>query len=234
VLQLDRLLQDFWRDLDAKVGKDQYVAVLTADHGFMPALEYSAQQGLPTGRVDGTQILANINQGLEPRFGAGKWVMGYSGSSLLLDKKLMAQRGHDTRAVADAARTLLLAEPGFAAAYTRAELLSGSRADAPFFNQMQNAWHPDVSGDVQYTLKANWKFGLRSNGTTHGSPHAYDTHVPILLYGPAWIGKGRIDKRVEVVDIAPTLAELLGVAPPAAAQGRNLPFVPSQPANRKP
>jgi predicted AlkP superfamily pyrophosphatase or phosphodiesterase len=232
VLQLDRLLQAFWRDLDAKVGKDQYVAVLTADHGFMPALEYSAQQGLPTGRVDGTQILANINQGLEPRFGVGKWVMGYSGSSLLLDKKLMAQRGHDARAVADAARTLLLAEPGFAAAYTRAELLSGSRAHAPFFSQMQNAWHPDVSGDVQYTLKANWKFGLRSNGTTHGSPHDYDTHVPILLYGPAWIGKGRIDKRVEVVDIAPTLAELLGVAPPAAAEGRNLPFVPARAAPR--
>ena len=64
VLQLDRLLQAFWRDLDAKVGKDQYMAVLTADHGFMPAVEYSAQQGLPTGRVDGTQVLANLNKGL--------------------------------------------------------------------------------------------------------------------------------------------------------------------------
>ena len=226
VLQLDRMLESFWRDLDAKVGKDQYVAVLTADHGFMPALETSAQQGLPTGRVDSTQVLANLNKGLEPRFGAGKWVMGYSGSSLLLDKKLLAQAGHEASAVADAARTLLLTEPGFAAAYTRAELQSGSRAGAPFFTPLQNAWHPDISGDVQYILKPHWKFGLRSNGTTHGSPHPYDTQVPILLYGPAWIGKGRIDKRVEVVDIASTLAELLGVAPPAAAEGRNLPFVP--------
>lgn len=232
VLQLDRMLESFWRDLDAKVGKDQYVAVLTADHGFMPALETSAQQGLPTGRVDGTQVLANLNKGLEPRFGAGKWVMGYSGSSLLLDKKLLAQTGQDANAVADVARTLLLAEPGFAAAYTRAELRSGSRVGAPFFTPLQNAWHPDVSGDVQYMLKPNWKFGLRSNGTTHGSPHPYDTHVPIMLYGPAWIGKGRIDKRVEVVDIASTLAELLGVAPPAAAEGRGLPFVPARAASR--
>jgi arylsulfatase A-like enzyme len=130
--------------------------------------------------------------------------------------------------VADAARTLLLTEPGFAAAYTRAELQSGSRAGAPFFTPLQNACHPDVSGDVQYMLKPHWKFGLRSAGTTHGSPHPYDTHVPILLYGPAWIGKGRIDKRVEVVDIASTLAELLGVAPPAAAEGRCLPFIPQK------
>ena len=234
MLQLDRLLQAFWRDLDAKVGKDQYIAVLTADHGFMPAIEHSAQQGQPTGRVDGTQILAQVNQGLEPRFGPGQWVMGLSGSSLLLDKKLLAQKGHPSNAVADAARTLLLAQPGFAAAYTRAELLSGSRADAPFFIPMQNAWHPDVSGDVQFILKPNWKFGLRSNGTTHGSPHAYDTHVPILMYGPPWIGKGRIDKRVEVVDIASTLAELLGVAPPAAAEGRRLPFIAATDTARKP
>jgi hypothetical protein len=154
--------------------------------------------------------------------------MGYSGSSLLLDKQLLAQKGHDANAVADAARALLMSEPGFAAAYTRAELQSGSRAGAPFFTPLQNAWHPDVSGDVQYMLKPNWKFGLRSNGTTHGSPYAYDTHVPILLYGPNWIGKGRVDQRVEVVDIAPTLADLLGVAPPATAQGRRLPFVPAK------
>jgi hypothetical protein len=79
MLQLDRMLQDFWRDLDAKVGKDHYVAVLTADHGFMPALEYSAQQGLPTGRVDSAQMLAHVSQGLESRLGPGKWVMGFFG-----------------------------------------------------------------------------------------------------------------------------------------------------------
>jgi hypothetical protein len=193
-----------------------------------------AQQGLLTGRIDSSLMLAHVSQGLESRLGPGKWVMGFSGSSLLLNRALMAQTGQDTTAVADAARALLMAEPGFAAAYTCAELLSGSRAGAPFFTQLQNAWHPDVSGDVQYVLKPNWKFGLRSNGTTHGSPHASDTHVPILMYGPPWIGKGRIDKRVEVVDIASTLADLMGVPPPAAADGRSLPYVPAKATTRKP
>jgi arylsulfatase A-like enzyme len=63
-----------------------------------------------------------------------------------------------------------------------------------------------------------------SSNTTHGSPHAYDTHVPILMYGPAWIKPGRVDQRVEVVDIAPTLARLLGVAAPAASEGTPLPL----------
>ena len=229
VLQLDRLLQNFWRDLDAQVGKDQYVVVLTADHGFMPAVEYSASQGHASGKVDGTQSLARISQGLEQQFGPGKWLLGNSGSALLLDKRLMASKGLDANAVAEAARTLLLAEPGFAAAYTRAELLSASRANEPLFAPLRKSWHADVSGDVQYALKPYWMFAGRAVAT-HGSPYAYDTHVPLLAYGPAWIGRARVDRRVEVVDIAPTLAALLGIDPPATSEGKPLPV--AKPARR--
>lgn len=223
LLQLDRLLQGFWKDLDARVGKDQYVVLLTADHGFMPAVEYSAQQGQASGRVDGAQTLSRINQGLEAQFGPGKWVLGNSGSALLLDKPLLASKDQSAQAVADAARVLLLAEPGFAAAFTRAELLSGSRAGEPLFDAMRKSWHADVSGDVQYALRPNWMYAGRAVAT-HGSPYAYDTHVPILGYGPRWIGRGRVDARVEVVDIAPTLAKLLGIDAPAASEGKPLPL----------
>ena len=223
LLQLDRLLQGFWKDLDARVGKDQYVVLLTADHGFMPAVEYSAQQGQASGRVDGAQTLSRINQGLEAQFGPGKWVLGNSGSALLLDKPLLASKDQSAQAVADAARVLLLAEPGFAAAFTRAELLSGSRAGEPLFDAMRKSWHADVSGDVQYALRPNWMYAGRAVAT-HGSPYAYDTHVPILGYGPRWIGRGRVDSRVEVVDIAPTLAKLLGIDAPAASEGKPLPL----------
>lgn len=225
VLQLDRLLQAFWQDLDARVGKDRYAVVLTADHGFMPAIDVSAQRGFPTGRVDGASTLTTINRGLEQRFGAGKWVLGYSGSSLLLNKPLLAQTGQDTNTVAEAARGLLLLEPGFAAAYTRAELLGSRPVADPLFAQMQKSWHPKVSGDVQYALKPYWMFGSRTAATTHGSPYDYDTHVPLLMYGPGWIGRGRIEQRVEVVDIAPTLAVLLGIAPPGHSEGKRLPFI---------
>ena len=48
--------------------------------------------------------------------------------------------------------------------------------------------------------------------------------MPILVYGPKWVKPGRIDTRVEVADIAPTLARFLGVPPPATAEGRPLPL----------
>ena len=222
LLQIDRQLQSFFSDLDARIGPNNYLAVLTSDHGFMPNPEHSAQLGLEAGRIISSQVAARLSAGLQARFGEGRWTLGYSGSSVLFNKALAAQRGVDLSALADETRQLLLAEPGFAAAYTRRDFETGNRAAEPLFVAMRRAWHPHISGDVQYSLKPGWMFG--SGPATHGSPHPYDTQVPILMYGPQWVTPGRIDAAVAVVDIAPTLAKLLGVAAPAMSQGRLLPM----------
>ena len=224
LLQLDRMLAGFFADLDAKVGKDNYLVVLTADHGFMPAPEHNASLGKDSGRVNSGQMLARVNMGLAKKFGDVKWITGLSGSTLLLNKKLVAQQGTDANALAEEIRTLMLAEQGIGAAYTRRELDSNSRAGAPFFDQMRKSWNTQVSGDVQFVLKAGWMVGSSTAVTTHGSPHPYDTNVPILMYGPRWIQPGRVDAPVEVVDIAPTLARILRVAAPAASEGQLLPL----------
>lgn len=224
LLQLDRMLQSFFADLDRTVGRDNYVAVLTADHGFMPAPEVSQSRGLSAGRVSSSQVVATVNAALEQRFGVPKLVAYPSASALVLDRKLVAARNLDADAVAAAARDALLALPQFAAAYTRKELESGSRAGAPLFGQMRRSWHREVSGDVQYALKPYFMFGSSTSIATHGSPHAYDTHVPVLLWGPRWIRPGQLSTRVEVADIAPTLARLLAVPAPAASEGKPLPL----------
>ena len=221
-LQLDRLLQGFFRDVDASIGAGNYLAVLTSDHGFMPPPEMAAVRGESAGRINSAQMLVRLNAGLQKRFGVEQLLLGYSASSLLPDRRLIAQQNLDANVLADEARSLLLAEPGIGSAFTRRELESGSRAGAPFFDALRKAWHPDVSGEVQYTLKPNWMFGTST--ATHGSPHEYDTHVPLLVWGPSWVRPGRIDTPVDVVDIAPTLARMLGVAAPAASEGKPLPL----------
>ena len=222
-LHLDRMLQAFLKDLDTTIGKDNYLVVLTADHGFMPAPEYSAGQGEASGRVNMGQALGLVNSGLAQRFGEGKWAMGFSAASVLLDKKLIAAKQLDANAVAEETRNLLLAQPAFAAAYTRKELASNGKSGAPLFDQMRKSWSADVSGDVQFALKPFWMFGSTAIAT-HGSPYPYDTNVPLLLYGPAWVQPGKRDAQVQSVDIAPTLSHWLGIAVPAGSQGKRLPI----------
>lgn len=227
LLQLDRLLEAFFRDLDRLVGKDRYVAVLTADHGFMPAPEYSKSLGRDAGRQNVPQLLANVNAALAQKFGAAKLVRGYSASGLLLDDAAIAQGKLDPVTVQNEARRAVLAEPGIAAAFTRAELENPSSlpANTRFLAQVRKTWNRERSADVQMVIKEYWLFeARRAFAATHGSPYAPDTNVPILFYGPRWVAPGRIDRTVEVADIAPTLARLLAVPAPSASEGQPLPI----------
>jgi predicted AlkP superfamily pyrophosphatase or phosphodiesterase len=221
VLQLDLLLQAFLLDVDATVGRDNYVAVLTADHGFTPAPEMSQGLGRDAGRFNARAVMQRVNAELTKRFGDGPWVRGWSADTLLLNRKVIAERKADPAAVAEEARKLLLAEPGVAAAYTRAEMESGSRKDSPLFEPMRRSWNRELSGDVQVALKPYW---IRGGVADHGGPHESDTHVPLLFYGPPWIMQGRIDSPADMVDVAPTLASLLRVPAPSASEGKVLPI----------
>ena len=226
LLHLDRHLERFFRDLDASVGKDRYLVVLTADHGFMPAPEVSQAQGRDAGRLSGSQLIARLNAGLAPRFGEGRWVLAISAQAAVLNHALVAERKVDGGSLLEETRNLLLAEKAVAAAYTRREIETNSRSGAPFFEQVRKAWDSQRSGDIQVVLKPYWMYSSSTSMTTHGSPHAYDTQVPILFYGPRWVKAGRVDVRAEVADIAPTLARVLGIPAPSSSEGKALPLSP--------
>ena len=77
----------------------------------------------------------------------------FSGRAVVLNRATIAAANADFGAVAELARALLLEEPGIAAAYTRAQLESGSAAGQPFFAQMRRTWHREISGDVEFVRR---------------------------------------------------------------------------------
>ena len=57
--------------------------------------------------------------------------------------------------------------------------------------------------------------------TSHGTPWPYDVKVPIVLLGPG-IAAGRVAGRAWTVDVAPTLATIVGVPLPKDLDGQPL------------
>ena len=75
-------------------------------------------------------------------------------------------------------------------------------------------WLHHVAGDSRIALVVTlrpfdaWSVPLPI--AQHGQPSDLDTHVPLILWGRG-IQHGTYDKRANTVDIAPTLAQLLGL-----------------------
>src|SRR5207237_3146731 len=84
--------------------------------------------------------------------------------------------------------------------------------------RVRRSFVPDRCGDVYVVLKPYYLLtSPLAPGTTHGTPHDYDTHVPLLVYGPGVKGGVR-DEPVTPQATAAVFARFLGVKPPASAE----------------
>jgi len=224
-LHLDRHLQAFFQFLDKTVGSGNYVLALTADHGFTDTPEWAATQGRDAGRFAASPSLAVVNSALAAKFGVDKLARDFSAAGLLLNDKLAAERGLKFADVQAAAREELLKLPGVATVFTREQLLS-SDTTTPYLEAMRKSFDPARAAQLQIVLKPNWIHSYRPGGSSHGSPYETDTHVPLLFWGPGYVGQGEVKARVEIADLAPTLAAIAGLPAPAQAQGRDLGLKP--------
>jgi predicted AlkP superfamily pyrophosphatase or phosphodiesterase len=224
-LHLDRHLQAFFQFLDKTVGAGNYVLALTADHGFNDTPEWAKTQGRDAGRFASSPSLAVVNGALAAKYGVDRLARDFSAAGLLLNDKLAAERGLNFAEVQAFAREELLKLPGVAAVFTREQLL-GADKSTPDLEAMRKSFDPSRAAQLQIVLKPNWIHSYRPGGSSHGSPYEPDSHVPLLFWGPGYVGQGEVKARVEVADLAPTLAAIAGLPAPAQSQGRDLQLRP--------
>jgi predicted AlkP superfamily pyrophosphatase or phosphodiesterase len=223
--RLDRMLGDFLTYLDRKVGANNFVVILSADHGFPNTPEFAKTAHQDAGRVDSSKLVAGLNAALAARYGNSKLIIAQSLPNLHLDYAAIDKLGIARADVENTAAHFLRTQQGIADVFTRTQFEAGAVGHAGTTRMgvlMQRAWNRELSGDLIVVTKPYWLFGAGSSGTSHGSPYAYDTNVPLVLSGPKWIKPGHYGQYAETVDIAPTLAHLLRVRPPAGSEGRVL------------
>ncbi len=225
----DRLLDKLFRYVDAQVGMQNVLVVLSADHGVAPLPEVTASRRMPGGRMPPKVIQDTVKAKLSEKFGEGQWILSPSDHSLYLNRPLIQQKGLDERAVQRVAAEAAASVPHVARVYTRSRLASSTQMEDAIGRRVLNGYNDSRAADVMIVLEPYWMYS--SKGTTHGSPYAYDTHVPVILMG-AGIKAGAYASTIAVNDIAPTVARLLDVDLPSGSVGRVLTeaFTPTAPA----
>jgi hypothetical protein len=220
LIRADRAIGELLKFLDGKLGKDGYAVVLTADHGAAMPPEQAQKLGLGGVRIKKAQIKAAINGALDQRFGKGDWVIALEDPSVYLNQKQIAEKKLTPAAVERAAGEALLTVPGFIAFYTRTQLEMGEVPPTAAARAVTRSFYAPRVGDV---IAVNgpfsyWgKYGEKNYGGSHGSFYRYDTDVPLIFLGTPF--KAGLHGQTEMVDLAATLAHLLGTAAPAACEG---------------
>ncbi len=128
--------------------------------------------------------------------------------------------------VAEAAVEMLRALPDVAFAETRDRLLAEPLPDSrqpemmTVRERMRLSTVAERSPDIQFAWAQNTTAGGRVGSTLagHGTPWEYDRRVPIIFWWPGAQGEERF-LPIRTVDIAPTLAHVIGVPTPVV-EGR--------------
>lgn len=224
MIRLDRVLAQLLDAIDREVGLQHCVIVLTADHGVCPMPEriQAMSPSIPAGRYSLRELEAHVTRALDAKFGALPeneiWFTRNNTSVHLRAAALNAKQLSRLEVATVVRDALLTAEP-VERAFTFAEIREFPVEGDSLESMVKRSYHPHISGEVFYTVKPY--YFVRDDGSQHGSPHNYDTHVPLIWFG-AGVTPGVHPQRVGIDDIAPTLSGLLQVPAPPQARGRRL------------
>jgi arylsulfatase A-like enzyme len=209
-------LEDLFSFIDKSIGFMRTLVVFSADHGMADMPEYMTGLGYKAGRLDPDQIVSTANR-VGQKYGIDEVVRFFYRPYLYLNDEKIAAAKLDRIKVEHAIADALTDFDGIALAVPSSRLTV--QQSNPLISKVRNNHHVSRSGDIYIIQEPYWfLFDKGPVAAMHGSPWRYDTHVPVVFIGPT-IKPNTVYRLVHPVDVAPTIAALLGMTPPGSAQG---------------
>lgn len=226
ILRVDRMLGAFLDSLYAVHDSSRVVIALTADHGVAPFPEvYRARTRAKVYNVNIDGTVQRHRARLAQR-GLDSAVLVFDDGMLFLDRPALRRSGLNPDSLIRSFAADLRAIQGV----MRVDLVSTLAQQDTVRDVIARRWlhslPPDLPAELVVTLQpySTWGSGTYAQlrgYAQHGTPHDYDAHVPLLFYGLQF-RPGRYDQFTRVVDMAPTLARVVGVTPTERLDGRVL------------
>ena len=222
LLRLDRTLADLFAYVENKVGLKNTLIVLSADHGAPEAPGYLNSLGIDAKYVKPDQWDKDpAIKALKQKFGLGKELIhSYSHPYIYLNREVVRRSGLDQAKVEKAVADALMKFDGVALAVPSTALAEGNLPDTPLIRSVLRNYSPKRSGDIFVIFQPNHfinEFDGLIVTSTHGSPWRYDTFVPVVFAG-SHLASQHVYRSIETVEVAPTLAAIVGTNPPSGAR----------------
>lgn len=222
-LRLDKNIEDLLKKLDQSVGEGNYLVFLTADHAVADVPQFLIDNKVPAGYIQSGKLLADMNEFLNQYYPDRKIVKTISNGQIFFNHESFSADprvgGVDLLVATELISNFLLQQNGIANVFPKSVLRHGDFNEGGIKGMAIRGYHPKRSGDLTIVFEPGWFESARIQGTTHGSPYTYDTHVPIIFYGFG-VKHGSTTNYHAITDIAPTLSVLLKIKFPNGCTGQ--------------
>jgi arylsulfatase A-like enzyme len=221
ILRLDRALGAFIDSLYKLRDSSTIVFALTADHGVTSFPELVARRtGRPAlPRYDIKPAVADLRVALRDA-GVDTTAISFDGAAVYVNRDAFA----NSKVTADAILARLAAKLRVTPGIARADLVRDLAKRDTVHDAVARRWAHMIPLDTPIELvftPVEGAYPKDARVAEHGAPYDNDAHVPVIFYGP-WFKAGRYTERALVVDMAPTLARVVGVPPTERLDGRVL------------
>lgn len=216
-IRLDNELADFLNFLDAKIGKDQYLVFLSADHGVANVPGFLKEHRIPQGIMSWGTIQKELNDHLKEKYKRDSLITMVN-NQVHLDYDKIAAGNLDDKEIKKWIINYLGKKEFVARVFDLSE--TGSVPLPGKIKEMViNGYTTKRSGDIQIIMQPQWLDWGGTTGTSHGLWNPYDSHIPLIFYG--WnIKPGKLNREVYMTDIAPTISALLKIQMPNGCIGK--------------
>lgn len=216
-IRLDKDFEEFFKMLDAKVGKGEYLVFLSADHGGAHAEGFMRANKMVTGFFD-DGLQKNLEEDLKIKYADNKLIWGIDNYQIYLNQKLIAEKNLDEEAIKQQIISKLNKDPRVLYAVDLKKVAS-SPIPEPIKSRIINGYNWQRSGDIQIVSHDGMLPTYAKKGTTHSVWNSYDSHIPLIFMGKG-ARKGASAKPYHMTDIAPTLAQILKIENPSGNIGQ--------------
>lgn len=217
LIKLDKYLGDFIDYIDQKIGLENVLFVTTADHGGLPLPEHLKQRGEEAGRINKNilnEALEWIDEEIEENYGKNLYYRNET--NFFLNYQLLKKREITEDNIYKIIEKYLVRVDGIENVFKKSTILKSDSKDK-ITVRYKNMLHPDKSADIFSVVSSGYTY-RNPYGTGHGSPYDYDTHVP-LIFSQDNLKSNKVGNHTKTVDIAATLARILGIKPPEICDG---------------
>ncbi|MBA2628203.1 MAG: alkaline phosphatase family protein [Gemmatimonadales bacterium] len=225
VLRLDRWLGWFLDSLAVMVPRTQTVYALTADHGMTSAPAFARDVGRRAGQVWLGDLADSAAQALQARY-QRRFALAFQFGLFTGDLTELRAAGIDVDSLAESLGAAARRRPGVSRVYTRARIGAAPTSDV-FAARWRRSIPPATGWLVAAVPEPGFIWGI-SSFANHGSAQEDDVRVPLVIAAPGRVRPGTYRRAVTTMDIAPTLARVLGIRPQEPLTGRPLTEVPGR------